>query len=111
MEELEANPKLGSSFEGFVIEQIITNLKIRDPYFYRTQAGAEVDLFWTQNSKRYAVEVKYTASPTTTPSMRHTLADLKLTKLFVVYCGNDVWNMSENIIAVPLKYILNGEQP
>lgn len=57
--ELEAHPKLGASWEGFAIEQVIDLLETRDACFWATHGGAELDLLVMLHGKRYGFEFKY----------------------------------------------------
>jgi predicted AAA+ superfamily ATPase len=84
---LEGHPKLGASWEGFVLEQLVLSAGERNAYYWGTQAGAELDLLLTLDGARYGVEVKYADAPAITRSMRIAIADLDLKKLFVVYPG------------------------
>jgi predicted AAA+ superfamily ATPase len=84
---LEGHPKLGASWEGFVLEQLVLAAGERNAYYWGTQAGAELDLLLTLDGARYGVEVKYADAPAITRSMRIAIADLDLKKLFVVYPG------------------------
>ena len=84
---LEGHPKLGASWEGFAIEQLVLAAGERNAYHWATQAGAELDLLLTIDGKHYGVEVKYADAPTITKSMRIGIDDLALRKLFVVYPG------------------------
>ena len=98
---LTGHPKVGASFEGFAIEQICAALSPRDPYFWATHAGAELDLLLTRNGKRYGFEIKFTEAPRTTRSMRVALSDLGLERLFVVYPGNEAYPLDSRIEAFP----------
>jgi len=78
--ELEGHPKVGASWEGFVLEEIMRHLGIRgeECFFWATHAGAELDLLIVRGKRRLGFEVKRTSSPKLTPSMRSALADLGL---------------------------------
>jgi predicted AAA+ superfamily ATPase len=82
---LERNPKLGASWEGFVIEQVAALLAPNPLYFWRTQQGAELDLYVELARRPYGFEIKRTSAPSITRSMRSALADLQLAKLAIVY--------------------------
>ena len=88
--DLESHPKLGASWEGFVISQITGLLGTRphECYFWATHTGAELDLLIVRGRKRWGFEVKRTAAPTITPSMRIALSDLKLNRLFVIHAAS-----------------------
>ncbi len=84
---LESHPKLGASWEGFVIEQILRRTGDRDAYYWATPAGAELDLLVLVRGRRVGFEVKYSDAPRFTRSMGIAQHDLKLDRLFVVYPG------------------------
>ena len=78
--DLDAHPKLGASWEGFVISQVTHLLAVRphECFFWATHTGAELDLLVVRGRRRWGFEIKRTSAPTVTPSMRSVLADLKL---------------------------------
>ena len=85
--ELERHPKVGGSWEGFVIEQLLAQIPQTQAYYWRTHAGAELDLLLFIKGQRVGVEIKRADAPTITPSMLAALKDLKLQRLLVVYPG------------------------
>jgi predicted AAA+ superfamily ATPase len=97
---LESHPKLGASFEGFVIEQVASLVGERNLYFWATQGGAELDLLITWRSKHYGIEIKYGDAPRVTRSMESALNDLALKRLWVVYPGQRSFKLRERIEAV-----------
>lgn len=111
--DLEGHPKIGASWEGFCIDQIIRHMKARaeERYFWATHSGAELDLFITSGRKRLGFEIKRTSSPKLTPSMRIALADLKLTKLYVVHAGDESFPLANQIEAMPLISLLQVLKP
>ncbi len=102
---LQAHPKLGASWEGFVIEQILSWAGERNAWFWGTHAGAELDLLVSAKGKRWGFEVKYQDAPTITKSMRIALNDLKLEKLWVIYPGKTSYLMDEKIECVSLAQL------
>ena len=102
MRTLERHPKLGASWEGFVIEQILGAVPTREAYYWRTQAGAELDLLLMLGGRRIGIEVKYTDAPTFTKSMAGALADLKLDRLWVVYPGTKRYSLNTRAEALGL---------
>jgi predicted AAA+ superfamily ATPase len=100
--QLEGHPKVGGSWEGFVIEQIISRVPQVRPYYWRTQAGAELDLLLTINGRRVGIEVKRADAPTKTPSMAAALEDLKLDRLLVVYPGRKRYPLGKRLEVLPL---------
>ncbi|TVR53722.1 MAG: ATP-binding protein [Puniceicoccaceae bacterium] len=107
-EQLESHPKLGASWEGFCLEQILHHCDPRQAYFWATHAGAELDLLLFSGGKRIGVEIKYTDTPGTTRSMRVALADLKLDHLFVVHPGKQRHPLAPRIEALPLGDLLES---
>jgi len=81
MDDVLGHPVVGSSWEGFVVENLLASLPVGvTPWFYRTSAGAEIDLVIEQNTKKkYAIEIKRSLTP-------------KLSKGFLFrlrrYCGD-----------------------
>lgn len=100
--ELEGHPKLGASWEGFVIEEIARAAGERHLYFWATQSGAELDLLVISGGKRYGVEIKYADAPRPTKSMHIAVGDLGLARLFVVYPGSASFLLADKIEAVSL---------
>jgi hypothetical protein len=103
---LEGHPKLGASWEGFVLEHAIMAVGERNAFFWATQAGAELDLLLQLGGRRYGVEVKYSDAPRMTKSMRIAATDLKLDKLYVVYPGTERFPLDKDVEAVPLSAFL-----
>lgn len=102
--EALSHPKLGASWEGFALEQVIRLLSAeRDAFFYRTHAGAELDLLILRGGKRYGFEFKYADAPRVTKSMQIALVDLRLQRLFVIHPGERAYALASQIEAVPLR--------
>ena len=70
-----------------------------DAYFWATHSGAELDLIFPYQGRRYGVEVKLNDAPGVTKSMRIAWTDLSLALLYVVYPGDDVYPLDEGITA------------
>jgi hypothetical protein len=102
---LQGHPKLGASWEGFVIEQILSWAGERNAYFWATHSRAELDLMVMAKGKRWGFEVKYQDAPTITKSMRIAMQDLKLERLWVVYPGPTGYPMDEKIECVSLSQL------
>lgn len=103
---LESHPKLGASWEGFAIEQILSVTGDREAYFWATHGGAELDLLVFHRGKRLGFEFKYSERPRSTKSMHIALADLHLEHLHVVHPGGHSFPLSEQITATPLPELL-----
>lgn len=101
---LESHPKVGASWEGLCIENVIrsTSLRADKFFFWATHADAELDLYFETGGKRIGVEVKYTDQPKVTKSMRIAKQDLGLDSIFVVYPGNETFQLDHHITAAPI---------
>ena len=104
-EALSGHPKVGASFEGFVVEQILSVLNTRNASFWATHAGAELDLLVTVAGKRYGFECKYSEAPGITRSMRTAVRDLRLEHLWVVYPGDEDYELDEAISTLPVRML------
>jgi predicted AAA+ superfamily ATPase len=108
--ELESHPKVGASWEGFVIEQLLARLGTRNAYFWGTHAGAELDLFVPLGGRRIGFEAKYVDAPRATKSMHVALADLRLDHLFVVYPGDVRYPLLPNASAMPIADVASVQE-
>ncbi|MBI3820441.1 MAG: ATP-binding protein [Planctomycetes bacterium] len=99
---IESHPKLGSSWEGFIIERIIQVFGERNCMFWATQAGAKLDLLVFHQGHRLGFEIKYGDAPRTTKSMRVAMETLGLKRLFVVYPGSASFVMDDHIEALAI---------
>lgn len=106
--QLEMHAKVGASWEGFVIDQVIQALDAasHECYFWRTHAGAELDLLVIRGARRIGVEVKRTTAPALTPSMRSAMTDLKLSQLYVVHAGEETFLLAKKVQAVAFANLL-----
>jgi len=100
--ELLSHPKCGASWEGYVIEEIISSIQPDEVYFWATHAGAELDLLLFKDGRRFGVEIKRADAPRLTPSMRIALDDLRLDRLVVIYPGERRYALAEQVEVVPL---------
>lgn len=106
-DSLLGHPILGFSWEGFVIENILSVLpKNADYGFYRTSAGAELDLVIQLGSERWAIEIKRTLSPKLSKGFSIAAEDVKATHRFFVYAGKEEFPLSENTNAIGLAGLL-----
>lgn len=107
MEQLMGHNRLGASWEGFALECACRAVEKRDEelYFWRTHTGAEVDLFWQQSGRNWAVECKFADAPRVTRSMHSASAELDLEHLWVVYPGKARYRLDERITALPLTEV------
>ncbi|NTV52349.1 MAG: ATP-binding protein [Candidatus Firestonebacteria bacterium] len=98
-DDLQGHPALGASWEGFVVEQILSCLPDGwQAYFYRTQAGAELDLFLMGvKRQRIAIEIKYNLRPVLTRGFREAFTDLHCTAGYIIYPGRESYSLAEHI--------------
>jgi predicted AAA+ superfamily ATPase len=104
------HPKLGASWEGFALEETVRALDVEaeDIWFWATHAGAELDLLATADGKRIGFEIKYTASPRVTKSMRAAIETRGLERLVIVYPGERRLPLAENIEAIGLPDLVRS---
>jgi predicted AAA+ superfamily ATPase len=105
MHNLSGHPKVGASWEGYVIEQILQLVRPSEAYFWATHNNTELDLLIFNKGKRYGIEVKYSEAPEITRSMQTALHDLDLSYLWVVYPGAQTYQVDKRISVLPLQKI------
>ena len=106
--DLLSHPKSGSSWEGYVIEEIIKTVKPDEAWFWGTHNGAEIDLLIIKNGRILGVECKKVDAPRLTPSIRIAREDLQLERIAVVYPGNRRYNLNDNVEVVPIVAVAEG---
>lgn len=99
---LQSHPKLGASWEGFALENILARSRTREAYFWATHAGAELDLLLFHHGRRIGFEFKYADAPGMTKSLHAALGDLSLDRAWVVYPGRERYRLHEKVEAIPL---------
>lgn len=107
-DDLQKNPKIGASWEGFIIGGIIRQLNAspEECFFWATHGGAELDLLIVRGNKRFGFEIKLTTSPRITPSMKTALSSLKLTELIIIHAGDKTFPLGRKLRAVAFRDIL-----
>jgi hypothetical protein len=101
-DDVRRHPKLGASWEGFALEQVLRLTGDRDAYFWATHGGAELDLLLVRHGRHYGFEFKYGDAPGMTKSMHSALADLHLDRLWVIHPGPSTYHLAAGVEAVPL---------
>lgn len=109
--ELLTHPKLGASWEGYALEEILKAVQPDEAYFWATHSGAELDLLLLKDGRKIGVECKRVDAPRLTRSMQVALADLQLDHLTVVYAGDRGYPLADRVTVVPLEAIVAGERP
>lgn len=102
------HPKLGASWEGYAMEEVIKTHQPDEVYFWATHNGAELDLMMLKDGQRHGIEFKRKDAPSLTPSMKIAMEDLKLDSLSVVYPGNTSYRLAEKITVEPLEAALRS---
>ncbi len=102
MNNLRSHPQYGVSFEGFALDQVLSIVGEDNVYFWNTQRGAELDLLFFKQGKRWGVEFKCSDAPAMTKSMHIAIQDLKLERVFVIYPGKETYRLHEKVEVLPL---------
>ena len=100
--DLENHPKVGASWEGYALEEVLKALQPEEAYFWATHGGAELDMLLFKGRRRIGVECKRMDAPVLTPSMRIALVTLKLDELCVVYPGDRTYDLARHVRVTPL---------
>ncbi len=105
---LERHPRIGASWEGFMLEAVIQQLgaTAEQCYFWATHTGAELDLLVVGGGRRLGYEIKRTTAPRLTPSMRSAFDDLRLTSLDVIHAGSQTFPLARRVRAVASARLL-----
>ena len=101
--QLDGHPVAGGSWEGFIIEQLLAAVPNAKAYYWRTQAGAELDLLLFLKGQRIGIEIKRADAPKMTPSMGSALEDLELHRLLVVYPGSVRYTLHPRVEVMSLS--------
>ncbi len=112
-EDLEMHPKVGASWEGFAVQQVVRIVEANEDecFFWATHAGAELDLVVIRGSKRFGYEMKRSATPKPTRGMHSALCDLRLERIDVIHAGDHTFALGERIRAVALSRLLKDVEP
>ena len=108
--ELLTHPRVGASWEGFVIEQVLAAASHDEAFFWATHQGAEIDLILRRGDVLCGVECKFADAPRVTPSIRNALIDLGLARVAVIYPGSDRFPLADRVEVVPLAALARGER-
>lgn len=109
-DDLLGHPVVGTSWEGFVIENILSNLQQgATAWFYRTAAGAEIDLVIEKGIRnRIAIEIKRSSTPILSKGFHLGCVDIKATQRYIVYPGTEKFPVTKDITAMPLIDMINA---
>ena len=108
MDDLLGHPVVGYSWEGFVVENLLGNIPSwASSYFYRTSAGAEIDLvIEAGNKKRIAIEIKRSLSPSISKGFQYGCADINATHKYFVYPGKERFSLTKDVEVVSLTEMM-----
>lgn len=99
---LQSHPKVGASWEGFAIEQVLASEPHDDAWFWATYQGAEIDVLLRRGDRMFGVECKRTDAPRMTPSIKTALLELGLERVAIVYPGTKRYSLQDGVEAVPI---------
>jgi hypothetical protein len=101
--DLLTHPKLGASWEGFAMEEILRAYQPDQAYFYAVHSGCELDLLLFTGGKKVGVEFKRADAPSLTRSMQTAFTDLALDQLWVIYPGARSYRIGDHMTVRPLR--------
>lgn len=107
--DLENHPKVGASWEGYAVEEVLKAFRPDEAYYWATYNGAEIDLVLFKDGRRIGIECKRADAPALTPSMRTALADLRLDRLYVLYPGDKTYGLGKKVEVVPLAKFVKAK--
>jgi predicted AAA+ superfamily ATPase len=99
---LFGHPVFGSSWEGFVLENILSAYPKHNPFFYRTSSGVEIDLVLERGTKRIAFECKASKSPALSKGFYRALKDLSIDHAYIISPVDEQYPLNKNVTVAPL---------
>ena len=112
-DDLDGHPKVGASWEGFVLREVIRRLGAREDecFFWGTYSGAELDLLVVRGQRRLGFEIKRTTAPSTTRSMHAARQTLGLDEVFVVHAGEESFPLAGGCHAIAFGRLFEDLKP
>jgi len=106
--DLLGHPVAGGSWEGFVIENILSVAPQNAlPFYYRTSGGAEIDLILEfSGNEKWAIEIKRSSAPSLSKGFYIACQDIKAGRRYVVYSGKDTFPLADGVTAIPLPALM-----
>ena len=110
---LESHPKVGASWEGFAVQQIVERLGAypEECFHWSTHSGAEVDLVVVSGREKFGFEIKRTTAPRLTRALRAAVAELELDRLDLVHGGEATYALTDRVRAVAARDLLTALDP
>jgi hypothetical protein len=112
-DDVDRHPKLGASFEGFALSEVVRRLRAtpQQCFFWATHQGAELDLLVVKGRRRLGFEFKHTNAPGFTKSMTIAAKDLRLESLDVIHAGEATYPLTDKIRAVSIERVTKDVSP
>ncbi len=107
--DIEHHPKVGASWEGYAVEEVLKAVRPDEAYYWATYNRAEIDLVIFKNGRRIGVECKRADAPTMTRSMHIALENLKLDELIIVYPGERRYTLAKGVEVLPLAELVKAK--
>lgn len=104
MHSLLGHPRVGASWEGFALEQVMQVMGQPEAFFWATHSGAEIDLIFFRQGRRFGIEFKFSEAPKATKSAMTALTTLNLEHLWIVYPGEHQYPVEKKVSVVPLTF-------
>jgi predicted AAA+ superfamily ATPase len=106
--DLDRHPKVGASWEGFILEQLVTHLEVDSEkvYFWATHGGAELDLYVPQGRRGVGFEIKRTTTPRVTPSIHAASEALHLREVAIIHAGDKTFPLGKKVRAVAASRLI-----
>ena len=108
---LHSHPRVGASWEGFALEEVLRALPTSQAWFWSVHSGAELDLLVMTRGERWGFEFKFSEAPSVTKSMRVAVTDLSLDRLCVIYPGPIRYRVDERIEVLPIGELGSLAEP
>jgi len=106
MNNLLGHPVYGSSYEGYVIENILVNLPRWKPYFYRTSGGAELDLVLSRGAEIIAIEIKASSAPKPSRGFWSSCEDIKATRKYVIGAVSEAYPIKNGALVCSTRELI-----
>lgn len=104
------NQWIGSSWEGFVIEQVLATQRHDDAWFWSVHQGPEIDLVLRRGDRLLGIEVKRTDAPSSTASLTTAIGDLELDRAVIIYPGHRRYALSDRVEVVPVTALARRDE-
>ena len=111
MEDLFAHPVYGASYEGYVIENIVTQFPRWQTSYYRTSNGAEIDLILTKGMRKIAIEIKSSTSPQVSKSFWNSIETIEPDQTVVIAPVEGEYPIADHVMVMPLHAFVKQVVP